>query len=288
MDFRKICLDVASFMMLKSFELLRLAGSGLGYLGQTPETYNSGLNNLVINISNGVIYPLAAVALAFALTYELYEMIMAGNNFANVDTTMFIKWMLKAWVTIIILSNIWALIGGLFQASAETYTAITQYDGFSLASGSIDKADAFVNTTRLLWEQNETIKEGEAVTLMLVMLLFFIFSLTAVFYCYFVCIGRFVTIYMTMVIAPVPIATIGSRVGAGMGGNYIRKLLSLAFQVVFISLAYIMFIYIWQSLDWTAKADFYKQIIEVSVSIVLLVSALARSSSFSDAIFNTR
>jgi hypothetical protein len=49
-------------------------GEIAGQVGSTPQAWNSGVFNMVRNLSETVILPIAGVILAFVMTYELIQM----------------------------------------------------------------------------------------------------------------------------------------------------------------------------------------------------------------------
>ena len=74
-------------------------------VGQTPQGWNSGIFNMVRDLSNNVIIPIAGLIIAFVLTYELISMITERNNLHDVDTWMFFKWIFKTFCAVLIVTN---------------------------------------------------------------------------------------------------------------------------------------------------------------------------------------
>ena len=67
-------------------------GQIVGEVGLTPQAWNSGIFNMIQNLSNTVILPIAGAILAFVMTLELIQLITDKNNLNDVDTWMFFKW----------------------------------------------------------------------------------------------------------------------------------------------------------------------------------------------------
>ena len=87
-------------------------------VGMTPQGWNAGVYNMIRNLSTSVIIPIAGLILAFVMTYELIHMIIEKNNLhGDVDTFMFFKWMFKTAGAILILTNTWTIIMGIFEAA---------------------------------------------------------------------------------------------------------------------------------------------------------------------------
>ena len=66
-----------------------------GQVGATPQGWNSGIYNMIRNLSDNVILPIAGVILAIVMTLELIQLITDKNNMHDVDTWMFFKWIFK-------------------------------------------------------------------------------------------------------------------------------------------------------------------------------------------------
>ncbi len=49
-------------------------------VGATPQGWNSGIFNMIHNLSESVIIPIAGAILAFVMTYELIQMVTEKNN----------------------------------------------------------------------------------------------------------------------------------------------------------------------------------------------------------------
>lgn len=55
-------------------------GEIAGQVGLTPQGWNSGIFNMIQNLSNNVILPLAGAILAIVMTLELIQLITDRNN----------------------------------------------------------------------------------------------------------------------------------------------------------------------------------------------------------------
>ena len=66
-------------------------------VGQTPQGWNSSIFNLIQNLSDSVIIPIAGMIITFVLCYELITMLTEKNNMHEIDTWMFFKYFFKMW-----------------------------------------------------------------------------------------------------------------------------------------------------------------------------------------------
>ena len=55
-------------------------GTIAGEVGQTPQGWNSGIFNMIKNLSDNVILPIAGIIITYVLCYELIHMVMEKNH----------------------------------------------------------------------------------------------------------------------------------------------------------------------------------------------------------------
>ena len=86
-------------------------------VGTTPQAWNSGIFNMLQSLSDTVIVPIAAAILAVIMCYELIDMIVEKNNMHDFDTSMFFRWIFKSAFAILIVTNTWNIVMGVFDAT---------------------------------------------------------------------------------------------------------------------------------------------------------------------------
>ena len=84
-------------------------------VGQTPQGWNSSIFNMIENLSNSIMVPIAGVILAIVMTVDLIQMIADKNNLHDVDTWMIFKWVFKSAAAILIVTNTWNIVMGVFD-----------------------------------------------------------------------------------------------------------------------------------------------------------------------------
>lgn len=67
-------------------------------VGTTPADFSPGVFEMIRNISESVIIPIAGLILTFIACYELIQMIIDHNNLSNFETWIFFKWIFKTFV----------------------------------------------------------------------------------------------------------------------------------------------------------------------------------------------
>ena len=92
-------------------------------VGQTPQGWNSGIFNMVQNLSESVVIPIAGLIITFVLCYELITMITEKNNMHDIDTWMFFKWVFKAMVAVYLVTNTFDIVMAVFDVGQHLVTS---------------------------------------------------------------------------------------------------------------------------------------------------------------------
>lgn len=254
----------------------RVAGIA-GQVGATPQGWNSGVYGMIRTLSDNVILPIAGVVLAFVMTLELIQLITEKNNMHDVDTWMFFKWIFKTACAVLIVTNTWNIVMGVFDAaqsvvgSAAGVVISDTHIDISTVLGNLDITLAAMDLGPLfgLWFQS----------------LFVGLTMSALTVCIFVVIyGRMIEIYLVTSIAPIPMATMVNREWGNMGQNYLRSLLALAFQAFLIIVC--VGIYAVLVKNVTTGTDIMNAIWTCMGYTVLLCFTLFKTGSLAKSIFN--
>ena len=203
-------------------------GEIAGQVGTTPQAWNGSIFNMIRTLSDNVIIPIAGVILAFIMTLELIQMVSEKNNMhGDVDTWMFFKWIFKTFCAVMIVTNTWNIVMGVFDLAQSVVSGAA---GIISGSTAIDISTVIVDLEdRLmamdigplfgLWFQSLFV----GVTMWVLTICIFIITY-----------GRMIEIYLTASVAPIPMATMMNRESGNMGQNYLRSLFALAFQAFLI------------------------------------------------------
>ena len=79
--------------------------------------------------------PIAGVILAIVMTVDLIQMIADKNNLHDVDTWMIFKWVFKSAAAILIVTNTWNIVMGVFDMAQSV---VAQAAGIIGSDASID------------------------------------------------------------------------------------------------------------------------------------------------------
>ena len=196
-------------------------------VGTTPAAWNSGVFNMIRSLSDNVILPIAGVILAIVMTMELLQMVVEKNNMHDFETWIFFKWIFKTFCAVLIVTNTWDIIMGIFDAAQSVVGS---------AAGLIS-ADTAIEMTQVMGDLEARLREMEIGPLLGLWFqtLFVGVTLQALSICIFVIVyGRMVEIYVVTSLAPIPMATMMNHSWGQMGQNYLRSLFALGFQAFLI------------------------------------------------------
>ena len=196
-------------------------------VGTTPQAWNNGIYNMVRNLSDSVVLPIAGLVLAFVMTLDLIQILMDKNNFHDIETFVFFKWIFKTACAILIVSNTWNIVMAAFDVAQNL---VSRSAGVIVGSTSIDLAAVVPD----LEEQLNAMELGPLLGLWFQSLIVGI-TMWALTICIFIIVyGRMIEIYLVTSIAPIPMAAMLGREMGGMGQNYLRSLFALGFQAFLI------------------------------------------------------
>jgi hypothetical protein len=256
--------------------LNRQVGDIAATVGQTPQGWNPGVFSMIRMLSETVVIPVAGMILTFILCYELIHMITERNNMRDFEVFTVYKWIIKTFCAVYILTHTFDIVMGVFGLAQEV---VNQSAG--VISGNPDlSADAYLADLRTLLE---AMGMWELIGLWLET---FIVSLClrAMIICIFVVIfGRMIEIYLTVSVAPIPLATMANREWGQIGNNYLKSLFALAFQGFLIMVCVAVYAVLVQSIP---SADSAHAAVWITLGYtVLLIFTLMKTSSLSRSLF---
>ena len=251
-------------------------GNIVGQVGMTPQAWNGGIFTMIQNLSNNVILPIAGAILAIVVTLELIQLITDKNNLNDVDTWMFFKWVFKSACAVLIVSNTWNIVMGVFDVAQSV---VGSSAGVIIGSTSID-----INSVITDMEgQLEALPTGELFGLWF-QSLFVGLTMNALSICIMMVIyGRMIEVYLTTSIGPIPLATMTNRDWGTTGQNYLRSLFALGFQAFLIMVCVGIYSVLVQGI--ATSGDISGAIWTCMGYTVLLCFALFKTGSLSKSLF---
>ena len=252
-------------------------GEIAGNVGTTPQAWNGGVFAMIQNLSETVIVPIAGLILAFVMTLELIQLITEKNNLHDLDSWMFFKWAFKSAAAVLIVTNTWNIVMGVFDVAQSV---VNRASGVIVGNTSIDIS----SVTTGLEARLRSMEVGELFGLWF-QSLFVGITMQAITICVFlVTYGRMIEIYLVTSVAPIPMATMMSKEVGGMGQNYLRSLFALGFQAFLIIVCVAIYAVLVQTIS--ISGDLSAAMWSCMGYTVLLCFSLFKTSSLSRSIFS--
>ena len=254
-------------------------GTISGEVAKTPQGWNGSIYSLITSLSNSVIVPVASVIITYVLCYELISMLTEKNNMHDIDTWMFFKYLIKAWIAIYVVSHTMELTLAIFDVGKSVVSS---------AAGSIS-GSASIDITELIADIETKMEDMELGELAALVAETFIISfgmkiisllISVILYV------RMVEIYLYISVAPIPFATFSNREWGQTGNNYLRGLFALAFQGFFIMICVGIYAVLVSTIHMAD--NIHSALFGVAAYTVILCFSLMRTGSLSKSIFNAR
>lgn len=247
-------------------------------VGATPQAWNAAIYNMIRSLSENVIIPIAGVILAFVMTLELIQMVSDKNNMhGDVDTWMFFKWIFKTACAVLIVTNTWNIVMGVFDVGQSVVNSAA---GVISSDASIDISSIVVDLEQRLMEMDI----GPLIGLWFQSLFVGICTWALTICIFIITYGRMIEIYLVTSIAPIPMATMVNKDGGNMGQNYLRSLFALAFQAFLIIVCVAIYAALVENI--AIDTDVSKAIWTCMGYTVLLCFTLFKTGSMAKSIFN--
>lgn len=247
-------------------------------VGKSPAVWNSSIYSMIRTLSDNVMVPIAGVILAFVMTLELIQMVADKNNMhGDVDTWMFFKWIFKTAAAVLIVTNTWNIVMGVFDVGQSVVNSAA---GIISSDTSIDITTIIVDLEARLMEMDI----GSLFGLWFQSLFVGICTWALTICIFIITFGRMIEIYLVTSVAPIPMATMLSKEGGNMGQNYLRSLFALAFQAFLIIVCVAIYAALVQNIS--VGSDISYAIWTCMGYTVLLCFTLFKTGSMAKSIFS--
>ncbi len=248
-----------------------------GQIGMTPQSWNSSIYSMIRTLSENVILPIAGVILAFVMTLELIQLVTEKNNMHDVDTWMFFKWIFKTACAVLIVSNTWNIVMGVFDVAQSV---VNDASGIIIGDTSLTLTDNIADFEARLNTMDVGPLLGQWLQSFIVGLAMWALTICVFIISY----GRMIEIYCVTSIAPIPMATMTNREWGQMGQNYLRSLFALGFQGFLIIICVAIYAALVQNI--VVIDDIATAMWTCMSYAVLLCFTLFKTGSLSKSLFN--
>lgn len=185
--------------------------------------------------------------------------------------------MFKTAGAILILTNTWTIVMGIFEAAQSV---VNNAAGIIVSDANLNIENIVSNLEAQLMDMNL----GKLFSMWLETSLVGI-TIWALNICIFIIVyGRMIEIYLITSVAPIPMATMMSHESGNMGQNYLRSLFALAFQAFLILVCVAIYAVLIGSIG--TMEDISAAIWTCVGYTVLLCFTLFKTSSLAKSVFN--
>ncbi|MGN0592668.1 MAG: VirB6/TrbL-like conjugal transfer protein, CD1112 family [Ruminococcus sp.] len=259
------------------------------FLTSHPSEFTGNVNGgtaiwtTIEGICNTAVVPIGGMVLTIVLVTELIQMCIAGNNFRDFDTAIFMKWIIKAACGMILISNVFYITSAVFTIGSEVAT--TALNALSNQSMHLD------TDTYMAYVQAITAKDmdfGTIFSLILIAIVLYLAVYIMVAVIVVVMCSRTIEIFMMLGVSPVPMATFMGTEWKQMGHNWLRNVLALAFQALFIIIAIAIFKTLFVNVLQSMIADQSGIILQMAILLgytLAMIFTMLRSGSISKSVF---
>lgn len=253
-----------------------------GEVAMSPSAWNPSIWAMIQNVADIAIVPIAALILTYAMCRELISLVNDKNNLHNTGEVvgMFIKYIIKLGIGVLLVQKATEITMGIFDLSAFAIVksmgvVVTDAGELAVELTAVEASlqDAELGALMSLAFTSQLGKIGMMIVGIVVKLIIA---------------GRMIEIYIYCACGSAPYATLTSKQLSGIGDNYIKNLLSLAFQGFFMFIMLGIYVALMQS---TINSVTGTGEPEVMVTEIILISAtlcmmLLRSKSIAKSIFS--
>lgn len=230
-----------------------------------PEAYK-----IVEEISDTAFIPIAGIILACILCYECVNMLVESNRMREFGPQEVFIMLIKMAIGIMLLTHSFDIVNGMFTIGQWAMKKVASAGPASVSLDVIQQINECNNVLKML---------GFLVIALFVKVFVFVFTVALKLVVWL----RFAELYMFIVCAPLPFSTFLNKEWGQMGYNYIRKILSLAFQPIFMIICF----YIFEgALRMGADTGFTGGLFKAMAAMCILTFALFKTRTISDSIFN--
>ncbi len=245
-------------------------------VGTTPANFVPAIFNMIRNLSNNVIMPIAGILLTVIACYELIQLVIGHNNLANFETFIFWKWIFKTFVAVELITHTTDITMAVFDVAGH----VVRQSGGIIAGSTAINAGALAGIETTLMAMDVGPLFGIFLQTFVVKFLIYVLSVIIFVIVY----ARMIEIYMMVSLAPIPFATFGNREQSMIGQNYLRSLVAVGLQGFLIMVCIGIYAVLIQRITFTA--DLVGSLWGVMGYTVLLAFTLFKTGTVARSIFH--
>ena len=194
-------------------------------LGKPPESFNSQIFNLLKNLSENVVLPIAMLFVTLIIVLNLCKSLLDDRERQN-PVKLYTMFTITSVIGIILTTNSFEIVNMILNLTQTVVdNALRLFDKESVnLSANISQFEEALNS------MEATDIFGIWINLFITnIIIWFVGILTQI-----VILGRFIEIFMRISIAPIPFATFFNREFSNVGYNFVRSMGAVSLQAVLI------------------------------------------------------
>ncbi|WBW49323.1 CD0415/CD1112 family protein [Peptoniphilus equinus] len=238
-------------------------------VSQTPDGYNNEIFNMAKNINTDIVVPIAVIVITFIAIYSLMNLVMERNNLHDIDTFVFFKWIIVTYVSIWFVTNSFDIVMAIFKICQNMIAGVTNI------------SDATIDTVAYADTLKESLKDKSWFSLAIlsgfISMASFIFQGIGILV-WVIAVGRMVEIYFTIAVASLPLATMTNHRYSNVGDSYIKQVIALGLQGLFLIMAIAFYSILVQNIDMGGENIFLVMAKIIGYGL-LLVMVMLRTKS---------
>ena len=243
----------------------------------TPENMFPGVYEIISRIAETVFLPVAGIILVCILSYETVSMMAESNRMKEFGPADVFVLVVKILVGVILLSHATDLVNTCFKIGQWAVGQAGIEVGDAALGEGMEDAIEMINQTTSIVEMIWYIVLGALMKLLIsglgVVIKLAVWML-------------FVELYLFVVSAPIPFSTFLNKEWGQVGMNYLRKILSLAFQPVYMIVCFAIFTGILTMSGTGEGSSLLGELTKAFAAMCILALALFKTGSIADSIFN--
>lgn len=229
--------------------------------------------------------PVAACILTFIFCLEVIHLVQESNQMHNIKPETMLLLMLKLGICLFVCSKSFTIVNGFFDVAADVSKKVGE--------AAIEEEDTLTKLEDLGVKKEP--EEGYSLGAVFNMLGNLVFTLIAKAIIYAITVAIMLRVnlwYLELLIyasaAPVPFSTFINKEWGQVGNNYIRKMLAVAFEGVFMLVIFGLYTALTQNVLTSASgSDIYlMSMVKVCGCGVALLLMLGKTLNISSSIFN--
>ncbi|MDE6531258.1 MAG: type IV secretion system protein [Lachnospiraceae bacterium] len=268
--------------------------------------WGAAVDGIVRTISEDVIMPIGILIITALMCYELINAVLEKNAMHEIGSEFIFKWLMRACISVLLLTYTYDISSAVFDLGSEIAVSASKKftESPTVDTSSLDwklmighyvhdfAPDGDKNGNKLYDFGDEFAHStGEIIGMALIAWICKLVFLVMWIVIEVTLVGRMIEIFMYLSIAPIPFATLTNREWGNIGTNYIRVLVSLAFQAVFIVMCVGIYGYLIKNLgisvtDDAANVDLSTATLQLLGCSIALLVAIRGTKQFAMSIFN--